>query len=184
MQKIIEAKELYPKLCPNRSDADGQDQALANQQARYRHVSAVLSPEEMVYYTLAEEDGALCVESLLQPIHPSPEELLAVGKVAANLDCNIHNGQFTPETDEKLRATLSPERYSLLNYLSAPEYWAVEFCANMMKISNQQREQLIELRRSYKTLDATAYRARVGEILKQEPPIQDYLQHPLIHPNR
>jgi hypothetical protein len=118
--RIAEAQVLFPPAVMSSTNSDAMEQSKQNKEARLQFLSSYLSPQQLLYYKLEREGGALQVHSLLMGIRPNKEEFL---RVAAALDENesIGLGGFSdPQVSKALQKGLSPERFELLKSIRQP----------------------------------------------------------------
>ena len=150
--------------------------------ARFQFLAQFLSPEQIQYYKLDREGGATRVQLLMQGMQPTKEEFLKVAEAVDGLDTSLANGWFKPEVAEALRASLSPERFALLQDLRSPEYQAIFMVAGIYQFSPSTVNSLVSLRRNTYFQDPTGYLQQVKTLIAQPQAAARYLGDKLIHP--
>lgn len=167
--RIAEAAKRFPRA------TDGK--GTTGMKERVDFLADHLSPVQLQTYVLEREPLGRTIKFFVWGMNPTQDEFMAVASALEQAEGSF---AMTSDLKAKLQASLSPERYQLLEDLQTTPLKAMQPFARRYRLTDDTVQQLIELRRSTVDISSPDYKEGASRILKDPAVATAFLNDPAI----
>jgi hypothetical protein len=173
---VAEALKRYPKAEPQPNwGAQDWQSFIEARKARVNLLAEHLTPDELYDYRVSQDGGPSGIARLLWEIKPSDAEFRRVFEALDGENLSTTNGMLASGLQYKLQQALGDERYAeYLQQQSSPDH-PFNLFAMTYNLSDDQIQQLKQLRAQAETMSPAAYRQAAAGILSDPSAIRRFM---------